>query len=168
MAGQISRRIAGALLLLGVQLSQVILGTTVIPLCGRNKTENCTTALVQTGNSPRMAKVQIIDCKSEMKNYCLNGQCIYVVELDQHSCRCDAGYVGVRCGHSTFELVQKPLSDEYLALTILSVLLFLVAISLAIYFLYKWYQNKKRRLTASKEYKEVATDTEKDNKLLHV
>ncbi|KAJ7313438.1 hypothetical protein JRQ81_004808 [Phrynocephalus forsythii] len=168
MATRSSLWIAGALLVLGLQFFQVILGTTVIPLCGRNETENCTTALVRTENSPRVAQVRITGCKSEMKNYCLNGQCMYLVELDRHSCRCDTGYVGDRCGHSTFEPVLQPLSDEYLALTIISVLLFLVAISLAVYFFYRWYQNKKRRLTDNREYKEVATNAEKDNKLLHV
>ncbi|XP_008111315.2 proepiregulin [Anolis carolinensis] len=167
MAGWISPRLEGACLFLGLQLLQSVLSTTVIPICGVNGT-NCTTAWVRTEKSPRVAQVRITGCKSDMNNYCFNGDCMYLVELNEHSCRCYTGYVGVRCGHSNFELVQRPLSNEYLALTILLVLLFFIAISVVIYYFYTWYQNKKRRLATNRNYEEVATNTEKDNKLLHV
>ncbi|XP_042333623.1 proepiregulin-like [Sceloporus undulatus] len=171
MAAERPSKMPGALmlllLLLGLHLFQAVLGTTVIPLCGVNQT-NCTTALVRTEKSPRVAQVRITGCKSGMESYCFNGECMYLVELDQHSCRCNTGYVGARCGHSNLEPVHQPLSNEYLALTILLVLLFFIAISVAIYYYYRWYQNKKRRLATSKDYQAVARDTEKDNKLLHV
>ncbi|XP_027554337.1 proepiregulin isoform X1 [Neopelma chrysocephalum] len=133
-------------------LLQAALGTTVIPLCGPGEMENCTTALIQTENSPRVAQVGITRCKPEMKDYCFHGQCVYIVDLDEHYCRCDVGFSGVRCVHS--ELVRQPLSKEYVALTVIVVLLFVAAISLASYYIYRRYRNKRRQTNAS-EYKEV-------------
>ncbi|NXO00556.1 EREG protein, partial [Rhinopomastus cyanomelas] len=114
--------------------------------------DNCTTALIQTENSPRVAQVGITRCKPEMKDYCFHGQCVYVVDLDEHYCRCDVGFSGVRCVHS--ELVRQPLSKEYVALTVIVVLLFLVAASIASYYICRRYRNKRRQ-TNTKEYKEV-------------
>ncbi|XP_066042827.1 proepiregulin [Chamaea fasciata] len=139
------------LLFLGYLL-QAVLGTTVIPLCGPGEMENCTTALIQTENSPRVAQVGITRCKPEMKDYCFHGQCVYIVDLDEHYCRCDVGFSGVRCVHS--ELVRQPLSKEYVALTVIVVLLFLTALSLASYYICRRYRNKRRQTNAS-EYKEV-------------
>ncbi|XP_032604193.2 bifunctional methylenetetrahydrofolate dehydrogenase/cyclohydrolase 2, mitochondrial isoform X1 [Taeniopygia guttata] len=133
-------------------LFQAVLGTTVIPLCGPGEMENCTTALIQTENSPRVAQVGITRCKPEMKDYCFHGQCVYIVDLDEHYCRCDVGFSGVRCVHS--ELVRQPLSKEYVALTVIVVLLFLAALSLASYYICRRYRNKRRQTNAS-EYKEV-------------
>ncbi|XP_061445831.1 proepiregulin isoform X2 [Rhineura floridana] len=170
MARWSSHTIGGPLLFLGFHLFQSVLGTTVIPLCGTNETDNCTTALVRTQHSPRVAQVEITSCRSEMQNYCFNGQCIYLVSLNAHHCRCHKGYFGDRCSHSTLDskLVIQPLSNEYLALTIILVMLFFIAILVASYYFYRWYQNKKGRLAASRNYREVATETKKDNKLLHV
>ncbi|XP_064567568.1 proepiregulin isoform X1 [Zonotrichia leucophrys gambelii] len=133
-------------------LLQAVLGTTVIPLCGPGEMENCTTALIQTENSPRVAQVGITRCKPEMKDYCFHGQCVYIVDLDEHYCRCDVGFSGVRCVHS--ELVRQPLSKEYVALTVIVVLLFLAALSLAAYYVCRRYRSKRRQTNAS-EYKEV-------------
>uniref|UniRef100_A0A8D0GNK1 Proepiregulin n=1 Tax=Sphenodon punctatus TaxID=8508 RepID=A0A8D0GNK1_SPHPU len=160
-------RLASLLLLcLVFHQLQAALGTTVIPLCGRNETENCTTALVQTENSPRMAQVGITKCKPEMKDYCFHGQCMFLVEMDEHHCRCDVGFSGARCMHS--ELVVQPLSKEYVVLTVLLLLFLLVASLVAIYYFYEWYQGKKRRNADNKDYKEVATQSEKNSALLHM
>lgn len=115
--------------------------------------ENCTTALIQTENSPRVAQVAITECKAEMQDYCFHGDCIYIVDLNQHHCRCDVGFSGVRCVHS--ELLTQHLSKEYLALIIILVLFFLIAILVATYYFYKWYQNKKERQANNQKYKEV-------------
>uniref|UniRef100_A0A8C4J083 Proepiregulin n=1 Tax=Dromaius novaehollandiae TaxID=8790 RepID=A0A8C4J083_DRONO len=122
------------LLFLGYVL-QAVLGTTVIPLCAPGEMDNCTTALIQTENSPRVAQVGITRCKPEMKDYCFHGQCVYIVDLDEHYCRCDVGFSGVRCVHS--ELVRQPLSKEYVALTVILILLFLTALSIASYYICK-------------------------------
>ncbi|XP_066487426.1 proepiregulin-like [Tiliqua scincoides] len=156
----------GVLLVLGLHLFQAVLSTTIIPLCGINAT-NCTTALVRTENNPRVAQVEIRGCKSEMQDYCFNGECMYLVELDKHSCKCNSGYFGARCGHSNLE-TKLPLSNEYVTLTAVLILFFLVAMSIAIYYFYQWYQNRKGMLAASRSYKVVTTETEKDNKLFQV
>lgn len=158
-------RAPGLLLVLGLHLFQAVLSTTIIPLCSFNTT-NCTTALVRTENSPRVAQVEIRGCKSEMQDYCFKGECVYLVDLDKHSCKCDSGYYGVRCGHSNLELRQL-LSNEYVALTAVLILFFLVAISIAAYYFYRWYQNRKRMLATNGNYKVVTTEMDKDNKLFH-
>ncbi|KAJ6660506.1 hypothetical protein lerEdw1_017503 [Lerista edwardsae] len=153
-------------LLACLHLFQAVLSTTIIPLCGFNAT-NCTTALVRTENSPRVAQVEIRECKPEMQDYCFNGKCRYLVELKKYSCKCDSGYSGNRCSLSSLETKQL-MSSEYVALTVVLILFFLIAVSIAIYYFYRWYQNRKGMLAASRNYKVVATETEKDNKLFHV
>ncbi|XP_019372286.1 PREDICTED: proepiregulin [Gavialis gangeticus] len=151
------------LLLLGYLL-QVVIGTTVIPSCGPSDVDNCTTALIQTEHSPRVAQVAITQCKAEMKDYCFHGQCMYLVDLNEHYCRCDLGYSGVRCVHS--ELVTQPLSTEYVALTVTVILFVLIAISVASYYFYRWYQNKQRQVNLA--FSMEADTQEKKSKLLHV
>ncbi|XP_007427670.1 proepiregulin [Python bivittatus] len=165
MAGCSSQSLGGSLLFVGWHLVQTALSTTVIPLCGVNKTENCTTTVetvlpvTQTGKQT--------ECKPEWQSFCFNGECKYSETLERYYCRCNEGFIGERCSHSNLDLVKQPLSNEYLAFTILMCLFFFIAILLSIYF-YRRYLNKKQRLATSKNYKEVATDTEKDHKLLHV
>uniref|UniRef100_A0ACB8EUG5 Uncharacterized protein n=1 Tax=Sphaerodactylus townsendi TaxID=933632 RepID=A0ACB8EUG5_9SAUR len=120
-----------------LQLFQTVLSTTVVPLCGSNETDACTTALVQTDSSSRVAQVGITRCRSEMQNFCFNGHCMYLVDLDQHYCKCDMGYSGVRCGHLNVDLVQQPLSKEYIVLAVLLSLFFLASTSVAIYYIYR-------------------------------
>ncbi|KAL8175803.1 UNVERIFIED_CONTAM: hypothetical protein K2H54_008536 [Gekko kuhli] len=103
-----------------------------------------------------------------MQNFCFNGRCMYLVELDQHYCRCDMGYSGVRCGVSNLDLVIRPLSKEYIVLAVLLSLFFFTAASVATYYFYRWYQEKNGRFSANRNYEEVARETEKDGKLLHV
>lgn len=38
-----------------------------------------------------MAQVGITRCKPEMKDYCFHGQCVYVVDLNEHYCRYGEG-----------------------------------------------------------------------------
>lgn len=157
-------RTRSALLGLGIYLLlKAVSGTTVIPLCEPNDLENCTTALVQTETNPRVAQVGIARCKPEMQDYCFHGQCMYLVDLDEHYCRCDVGFSGVRCVHS--ELLTQHLSKEYLALTVILILFFLVAIFITTYYLFKWYQNKKKRQANNHKYKEADVH-EKNSALL--
>ncbi|MEE6461867.1 hypothetical protein FKM82_001433 [Ascaphus truei] len=147
------RRTCSLLVLCGFLMLQLVCGTTVIPLCKPgDPAENCTIAMVQTDDSPRVAPVKIIRCRTEMENFCFNGQCMYLVDLDEHSCRCNKGFTGDRCVHPEF--VKKPTSQEYLALTIFLTLLLLLAIAVASFFAYKWYKNKKLS-QPQKEYTEV-------------
>ncbi|XP_015687012.2 proepiregulin [Protobothrops mucrosquamatus] len=165
MASCSSQSLGGAVLFLGWHLIQTTLSTTVIPLCGVNKTENCVTTV---GTVVPITQVgRETECKPEWRSYCFNGDCRYSETLDRYYCRCKEGWIGERCSHSNLNLVIKPLSNEYLAFTILLCLFFFSAILLSIYF-YRRYLNKKERLATSKNYKEVATDAEKDQNLLHV
>lgn len=88
---------------------------------------------------------------------------MYLVDLDEHYCRCDVGFSGVRCVHS--ELLTQHLSKEYLALTVILILFFLVAIFITTYYLFKWYQNKKKRQANNHKYKEADVH-EKNSALL--
>ncbi|KAM3821057.1 LOW QUALITY PROTEIN: proepiregulin-like [Vipera latastei] len=164
MASCSFQSLGGTLLFLGWHLIQTTLSTTVIPLCGVNKTENCVTTV---GTVVPITQVgRETECKPEWRSYCFNGDCRYSETLERYYCRCKEGWIGERCSHSNL-MVIKPLSNEYLAFTILLCLFFSSAILLSIYF-YRRYLNKKEKLATSKNYKEVATDAEKDQTLLHV
>ncbi|KAM4808638.1 proepiregulin-like [Rhinophrynus dorsalis] len=152
-------RIYSLLILFAFHMLHLVNGTatttTMVPLCKEGESaENCTTAMVKTADSSKKAPVKITACKREMDNYCLNGQCIYHVDLDEHSCRCERGYSGSRCAHS--ELVFRPMNQEYLAITIFLAILLLLAVAVALFFAHQWYKNKKLR-QSSTDYKEVNT-----------
>ncbi|ARF02819.1 SWPV1-259 [Shearwaterpox virus] len=36
-------------------------------------------------------------CKNDYKDYCINGICKYIVDLDETVCSCYSGYTGNRC-----------------------------------------------------------------------
>ncbi|KAL4667685.1 hypothetical protein H8959_006374, partial [Pygathrix nigripes] len=81
----------------------------------------------QTEDNPRVAQVSITKCNSDMNGYCLHGQCIYLVDMSQNYCRCEVGYTGVRCEHF-YLTVHQPLSKEYVALTVILIILFLIIV----------------------------------------
>ncbi|KAM5284341.1 proepiregulin isoform 1-T1 [Hipposideros larvatus] len=125
------------LLCLGFHLLQAVLSTTVIPSCIPGESEDNCTALVRTDNSPRVAQVSITTCRSEMNGYCLHGECMYLVDMDKNYCRCEVGYAGFRCEHF-FLTVQQPLSKEYVALTVILIILFLLIVAGSIYYFCRW------------------------------
>ncbi|KAM5284342.1 proepiregulin isoform 2-T2 [Hipposideros larvatus] len=132
------------LLCLGFHLLQAVLSTTVIPSCIPGESEDNCTALVRTDNSPRVAQVSITTCRSEMNGYCLHGECMYLVDMDKNYCRCEVGYAGFRCEHF-FLTVQQPLSKEYVALTVILIILFLLIVAGSIYYFCRWYRNRKSK-----------------------
>ncbi|XP_075045647.1 proepiregulin [Mixophyes fleayi] len=149
------RRIFSVLVFFSFHLLQLVCSTTVAPLCKPgDPVESCTTAMVQTTESQRATAVKITKCDAEMSNYCMNGQCLYLVELDEHYCRCERGYLGIRCSH--MDLIKKPDSEEYLALTIFLTSVLLLTAALAAFFAYNWYKSKKSSQSVQ-EYKEVNT-----------
>nr|XP_025742772.1 proepiregulin [Callorhinus ursinus] len=139
----------------GLHLLQAVLGTTVIPSCIPGESEDNCTALVQIEDNPRVAQVSITKCSSDMNGYCLHGQCIYLVDMSQNYCRCEVGYTGVRCEHF-FLTVQQPLSKEYVALTVILIILFLVIVAGSIYYFCRWYRNRKSK-EPKKEYERVTS-----------
>ncbi|XP_045735385.2 proepiregulin [Mirounga angustirostris] len=148
-------RVPALLLCLGLHLLQAVLGTTVIPSCIPGESEDNCTALVQREDNPRVAQVSITKCSSDMNGYCLHGQCIYLVDMSQNYCRCEVGYTGVRCEHF-FLTVQQPLSKEYVALTVILIILFLVIVAGSIYYFCSWYRNQKSK-EPKKEYEKVTS-----------
>ncbi|XP_045649444.1 proepiregulin [Ursus americanus] len=148
-------RVPALLLCLGFHLLQAVLGTTVIPSCIPGESEDNCTALVRIEDNPRVAQVSITKCGSDMNGYCLHGQCIYLVDMSQNYCRCEVGYTGVRCEHF-FLTVQQPLSKEYVALTVILILLFLVIVAGSIYYFCRWYRNRKSK-EPKKDYERVTS-----------
>ncbi|XP_015842490.1 proepiregulin [Peromyscus maniculatus bairdii] len=142
-----------ALLCLGFHLLQGVISTTVIPSCIPGESEDNCTALVQTEDSPRVAQVSITKCSSDMNSYCFHGQCIYLVDMKENFCRCEVGYTGLRCEHF-FLTVHQPLSKEYVALTVILILLFLIITAGSIYYFCRWYKYRKSK-KAKKEYERV-------------
>uniref|UniRef100_A0A8P0ST50 Proepiregulin n=2 Tax=Canis lupus familiaris TaxID=9615 RepID=A0A8P0ST50_CANLF len=143
------------LLCLGFHLLHAVLSTTVIPSCMPGESEDNCTALVQIEDNPRVAQVSIIKCGSDMNGYCLHGQCIYLVDMSQTYCRCEVGYTGVRCEHF-YLTVQQPLSKEYVALTVILIILFLIIVAGSLYYFCRWYRNRKSK-EPKQEYKRVTS-----------
>nr|DBA28789.1 TPA: hypothetical protein GDO54_009088 [Pyxicephalus adspersus] len=133
----------------------LISATTVGPLCKPGvSAENCTTAMVKTTESTQKPTLKVSPCSPEMSNYCINGQCLYHEEADEHYCQCERGYLGLRCAHS--ELSTQPPNEEYLALIIFLTSMLLIVAVMAVFFALKWYKLKKSVQSVQK-YKEVNT-----------
>ncbi|XP_054995993.1 proepiregulin [Sorex araneus] len=136
-------------------LVQAVLGTTVIPSCMPGESEDNCTALVQTEDNPRVAQVSITKCSPDRDGYCLHGHCIYLVDMSENHCRCEVGFTGVRCEHFILS-VKQPLSKEYVALTVILVILFLVVIAGSIYYFCRWYKHGHSK-ESKKEYERVTS-----------
>ncbi|XP_041113329.1 proepiregulin-like isoform X1 [Polyodon spathula] len=140
--------------LIGLHLLQSVCSTT--PACGPGQLQ-CTTAgnLPVTASSfetPRVERVQTEKCGTELDTFCFHGECMFLLELNIHTCRCDTGFTGERCAHS--ELVFQPMSKGYILLTVTCTVLFLTALAIAFYFFYKW--SKKNKCTSTeKKYQEI-------------
>lgn len=53
------------------------------------------------------------------------------------SSRCELGYTGSRCEHF-FLTVQQPLSKEYVALTVILTIIFLLLVAGSVYYIWRW------------------------------
>ncbi|XP_056424194.1 proepiregulin [Hyla sarda] len=147
------RRISSALVFLYLHILQIVWCQTTVAPCKSG--ENCTTALMHTTVSPEVAVVRIVECAADIGKYCVNGQCLYLLDEDEHYCRCEHGYMGLRCADS--DIVKKqPMTEEYLALIIFLTALLLLAVALIVFFAYKWYALKKSS-QPNQKYKEVST-----------
>ncbi|XP_018614469.1 proepiregulin-like [Scleropages formosus] len=91
-------------------------------------------------------------CNASMENYCLHGECILIVGIKGHHCKCEQGYSGHRCAH--LELVQQPMSKEHIILTLVCVGLTTIGIVGALYFFLNWYR-KNKCSSQEKKYQEV-------------
>ncbi|XP_053120651.1 epigen [Hemicordylus capensis] len=71
-------------------------------------------------------------CHEEHHNYCINGLCIFHVELKTPTCRCLAGYSGERCEHLMLNSYTQFSSEHYIAVGTAAGML-LIAIAAVIY-----------------------------------
>uniref|UniRef100_G3WWV7 Proepiregulin n=1 Tax=Sarcophilus harrisii TaxID=9305 RepID=G3WWV7_SARHA len=140
--------------------------TTVIPTCIPEESNDNCTALVQIENNPPVGPVAIAKCGEDMQGFCFHGQCIYLVDMSQHVCRCEVGYTGSRCEHFLLT-VHQPLSKEYVVLTVMLVILFLIIIVGGTYYFLRWYKNRKSK-ESKKEYERVTLNDEKNSTFLQV
>ncbi|XP_044538257.1 proepiregulin [Gracilinanus agilis] len=159
-------KIFHVLLIFGLCLLQDVHNTTMIPSCIPGESNDNCTVLVQIENTPQVAQVTTTKCGEDMQGYCLHGQCNYLVDMKQSFCRCDVGYTGVRCEHFLLT-VHKPLSKEYVVLTVILVILFLIIIAGSTYYFLRWYKNRKNK-ESNKEYERVTLNDEKNSTLLQV
>ncbi|XP_069599596.1 proepiregulin [Ranitomeya imitator] len=145
------RRLSSSLVLFCLSILQTVwCQKTIAPLCKSG--ENCTTTMPTTATSN--VAVRIVECAEEIRKYCVNGQCLYLLDVDEHYCRCESGYRGLRCTDS--DIVKSPMNEECLALTIFLIALLLLAVALVAFFAYKWYALKKS-IQPNQKYKEVST-----------
>ncbi|XP_028271180.1 proepiregulin-like [Parambassis ranga] len=106
---------------------------------------------------PHVAKRSTQSCDSTFDNYCLNnGQCMLLVDISEHHCKCKQGFYGPRCG--TPELVVQPMSEEQIIVAIFFVSLLIIGLAGALYFFCKWYKrNRFARHQKRQGYKGVQT-----------
>ncbi|XP_035496952.2 proepiregulin-like [Scophthalmus maximus] len=86
---------------------------------------------------PHVVKRSTRSCDSTFDDFCLNkGQCMFLVDIDEHHCRCDVGFYGPRCAN--LELVTQPMGDGQMIVTVFCVSLLIVGLAGALYFFCKW------------------------------
>nr|XP_040050805.1 proepiregulin-like isoform X1 [Gasterosteus aculeatus aculeatus] len=108
----------------------------------------------QGGQRPHLVKRATQMCDSTFDSYCMNaGQCMLLVDINEHHCKCERGFYGPRC--SQLELVVQPLGEEQIIVTIFCVVLLIVGLAGLLYFFYKWY--KKNKFQKRQGYKGVQT-----------
>ncbi|XP_037632602.1 proepiregulin-like [Sebastes umbrosus] len=94
------------------------------------------------GERPHVEKRSTQNCESTHDNYCLNsGQCMLLVDMNEHHCKCEKGFYGPRC--SNMEFVVKPMGEEQIIVTIFCVTLLIIGLAGVLYFCCKWYKKNK-------------------------
>ncbi|XP_029296629.1 proepiregulin-like [Cottoperca gobio] len=106
---------------------------------------------------PHVVKRSTQNCDSTFESYCMNnGQCMLLVDIQEHHCKCEAGFYGPRC--SNLELVVQPVKEEQIIVTIFCVTLLIIGLAGVLYFCCKWYKkNKFPRQQKRQGYKGVQT-----------
>ncbi|KAK7934393.1 hypothetical protein WMY93_005289 [Mugilogobius chulae] len=130
------------------QLSTLVLLFYVVLLCPPVQTRSTLSEdstrdapLAEQGlERPRVAKRSILSCDTSFDKYCLHGQCMFLVDLEETHCKCDLGYLGSRCEQP--QLVKQPMREDELALIIVCVVLLILGLSGALYFFCEWYRKK--------------------------
>ncbi|XP_072243630.1 proepiregulin-like [Leuresthes tenuis] len=127
--------------LIGVMLIwPYVLTKSVSP--GLQMADNSSLSAGQGGERPHVLKRSIQSCGSAYDTYCLNkGKCMLLVDQNTHSCNCEKGFAGPRCG--TPELVFQPMGEEQVILIIFCVSLLIIGLAGVLYFFCKWYKKNK-------------------------
>uniref|UniRef100_A0A8C6V7T6 EGF-like domain-containing protein n=1 Tax=Neogobius melanostomus TaxID=47308 RepID=A0A8C6V7T6_9GOBI len=87
---------------------------------------------------PHVVKRFVRSCDKSFDNYCFNnGQCMFLVDLNENTCKCELGFRGSRC--EQLLLVSKPMGETQKAFIIVCVILLIIGLTGALYFFCKWY-----------------------------
>ncbi|XP_049435003.1 proepiregulin-like [Epinephelus fuscoguttatus] len=104
---------------------------------------------------PHVVKRSTQNCDSTFDSYCMNnGQCMLLVDINEHHCKCERGFYGPRCSNP--ELVVQPMGEEQIIVTVFCVSLLIIGLAGALYFCCKWYK-KNTRQQKRQGYKGVQT-----------
>ncbi|XP_051923272.1 proepiregulin-like [Hippocampus zosterae] len=96
------------------------------------------------------------NCDSSYANYCMNGgQCMLLVDVKEHHCKCHSGFYGPRC--SNLELVFKPVGEVQLVFIIFCVTLLIMGLAGALFCCCKYKKNKCNPKQKRHGYKGVQT-----------
>ncbi|KAM7415855.1 hypothetical protein PAMA_018087 [Pampus argenteus] len=104
---------------------------------------------------PHVGKRSTQKCDSTFDKYCLNnGQCMLLVDINEHHCKCESGFYGPRCSNP--ELVFQPTGEEQIIVIIFCVCLLIIGLAGVLYFCCKWYKkNRFPRQPKQQGYKGV-------------
>ncbi|XP_039906725.1 proepiregulin-like [Simochromis diagramma] len=102
-----------------------------------------------------VVKWSMQNCESAYDNYCLNnGQCILLVDINEHHCKCETGFIGSRC--EKLELVLGPEDEKQIIIIIFFMILLIIGLAGALYLFCRWYEkNSFRRQLKRQGYKGV-------------
>ncbi|XP_029573913.1 proepiregulin isoform X1 [Salmo trutta] len=95
----------------------------------------------QEQSRPHMEKVMRQKCDSSVESYCLNGECLLLLDLNEHHCKCERGYYGPRCAH--LEMVFQPMKEEHVILMVVCGGLLFIGVAGAFYFFCRWYKRNR-------------------------
>lgn len=99
-------------------------------------------------------------CPEELTYYCIHGECRYIREMEEPSCRCDPGFVGSRCEFLDLGLLK----EERKKIIVISVSVGLVILILFVVFIC-FFSHRRGRLCKQKQRRrdEPRNGTEKLN-----
>ncbi|XP_068423017.1 proepiregulin-like [Clinocottus analis] len=91
---------------------------------------------------PLLVRRSVQNCDSSFDSYCMNsGQCLLLLDLNEHHCKCVRGFYGPRC--SQLELVVQPVAEEQLVVILFCAALLVLGLSGVLYFCCKWHKKNK-------------------------
>lgn len=100
------------------------------------------TSADQGEQRPHVGKRSAPSCDTSFDTFCLNnGQCVFLEDLKQNTCKCELGFRGSRCEQP--QLVWKPGAEDQVALIIVCVILLIIGLAGALYFFCKWYRRNR-------------------------